>query len=148
MKKFFVLSALMLMLAFGLNAQNKVVAKYVDNPQMETIKISKDMLSAFFGKYGLDDVLEDVSVNEADGAVVVLCRDKELSKTMYDEVISSVQADKKYVELCKTSTKDFGDIVFYAKKKGDVYREMLFVVNTQKGVAVMEFVGKFAEKKQ
>lgn len=147
MKKFFVLSALMLMLTLGLNAQNKVVAKYVDNPKMETVKISKDMLSAFFSQYGLNELLEDVSVDGTDGAVVVLCRNKELSKTMCDEVLSSVQTDKKYVELYKMSTTDFGDLIFYAKKKGDVYREMLFVANTPKGVAVMEFVGKFTEKK-
>lgn len=145
MKKFAVLSAFLLIFVLGLNAQNKVVAKYVDNPKVETVKLSKEMMSMLGAQSGMEGLLDSMMIESLDGVIALICRDAEFGGKMYDDVFSNVTKDKSYVEMLK-DVSGSRSICGYGKKKNGVYRELLLLIKSKMATVVVEISGKFEEK--
>lgn len=142
MKKIFILSAFLLFFVLGTNAQNKVVEKYAKNPEIETITISKEMINMLGSQAWLKELTEEIDTKSLEGSKILFCRKAELSKEMYNDIVSNIEKDKHYTELMRETSKE-RCILAFGKKQGNSYSEIIMVATMSDTTAVVEFVGKF-----
>lgn len=124
------------------NAFNKLFDKYENEDDVTVVSISKAMFRMIPGNINTGNVDLKNIVPKIESLLLISAEKNNLKEKMHSEFKSLVDKDKDYEELMRVKNGK-SNVIFNAKKKGDLINELIMLINDDKNFVAIQILGNF-----
>jgi vacuolar-type H+-ATPase subunit F/Vma7 len=124
------------------SAINKLFDKYENEDGITVISISKAMFKMIPGNIYTNSVNIKSIIHKIESMRIITSDKKTLKETMNLEFKSFISSNKSYEELMRIKNGK-SNVIFNAKKNGDIIIELIMLIDDEKNFAAIHISGNF-----
>ena len=116
--------------------------KYENEDNVTVVSISKAMFKMIPGNISTGNVDIKNIVPKIESLLIITTDKNEMKTKMYSDFKSTIDKDKDFEELMRVK-EGKSNITFNAKKKGDIIKELVMLVNDDEDFVAIRILGNF-----
>ncbi len=129
-------------LIYAQNSFNNLFDKYENEDDVTVISISKAMFKMIPGNINTGNIDIKNIVPKIESMLIITSEKAGIREKMSSEFKSLINQNKNYEELMRVKSGK-SNIIFNAKKKGDIINELVMLINDEKDFVAIQISGNF-----